>query len=98
MVFPGRDGEVVRAVREGDMVVLPMGTVHWWHNSGDKSATAMATAINDLSILILADTSQALKYGEITVTIYLSIYPSMLIIHTFVLVLHVSILLIAHMA
>ena len=68
VVFPGRDGEVVRVVREGDMVVLPLGTVHWWHNSGDKSATAMATGINDLSILFLGDTSQALKYGEITVT------------------------------
>lgn len=57
VVFPDTEKEQVKKVRKGDVVALPLGTFNWWHNTH---------AQEDLLVLSLGDTSQALKCGQIT--------------------------------
>ncbi|KAI5069337.1 hypothetical protein GOP47_0015638 [Adiantum capillus-veneris] len=57
VVFPDTEKEQVKKVRKGDVVALPLGTFNWWHNTH---------AQENLCVLSLGDTSQALKYGQFT--------------------------------
>lgn len=57
VVFPDTEKEQVKKVRKGDAVALPLGTFNWWHNTHVQE---------DLCVLSLGDTSQALKCGEFT--------------------------------
>ncbi|MQL98939.1 hypothetical protein Taro_031654 [Colocasia esculenta] len=55
IVLPESSEKVV-ALRKGDAIALPFGTVTWWFNPGDA----------DLVVLFLGDTSKAHKRGEFT--------------------------------
>lgn len=57
VVFPDTEKEQVKRVRKGDVVALSVGTFNWWHNTH---------AHEDLFVLSLGDTSQALTCGKFT--------------------------------
>ncbi|KAK4780196.1 hypothetical protein SAY87_016302 [Trapa incisa] len=55
IVLPEKEEKVI-AIKKGDAMALPFGTVTWWYNKEDT----------DLVVLFLGETSKAHKCGEFT--------------------------------
>ncbi|PKI36396.1 hypothetical protein CRG98_043178, partial [Punica granatum] len=55
IVLPEKEEKVI-AIKKGDAMALPFGTVTWWYNKEDP----------DLVVLFLGETSKAHKAGEFT--------------------------------
>ncbi|KAM2068164.1 hypothetical protein ACFX1T_044402 [Malus domestica] len=56
-VFPNTSEEVVVKVEKGDVIPVPIGTVSWWFNNGDRSD-------QELVVVFLGETAGAQIPGQ----------------------------------